>query len=362
MTNHKILIKDISLDDLKGILISNSFESYRAEQIFDEIFLKRTNNFQNMTLIPKELRNFLDDKFLLNDFKSHILRNSIDGSTKFLFTLQDGYAIETVFMPWLDEETGETERNTLCISTMAGCPLDCAFCATAALGYKRKLTGSEIVQQILQAELLIGEKITNIVYMGMGEPLLNFNNTINSIRIITKDKFNLISRKRITLSTAGITNRIIDLTNENLKIKLALSLHATTDLQRTKIMKNATKTSKLNELLDAMEYYYKKTHTKLTYEYIPFDGFNDTKADALRLVKISRRCPSTINIIPFNDISHTNILRKSDFILKPSPQESINNFVNILKDNSVVVNVRKSFGQDIAAACGQLALTEKNKN
>ncbi len=359
MQTQKIAIKDLTLAELKKIIVSSGFEQYRAEQIFDKIYKKRTDSFENMLLIPSKLRDFLAERFQLSDFKDRSMRQSVDGSIKFLFTLLDGNSIETVFMPWLDDETNETIRNTICVSTMAGCPLDCAFCATASLGFRRKLTCSEIIGQIFETEKMTNEKISNVVYMGMGEPLLNYENTIKSIRIITSEKHKLISNRRITVSTAGILKGIEKLAEENLKIKLALSLHATTDEGREKIMKTASKNVKLSEILDALELYYKKSKIKLTFEYIVFDGFNDSREDAIRLAKISRRVPSTINIIPFNDISHTTQIRKTDISLHPASQQKIDAFVDTLRKNGAIVNVRKSFGQDIEAACGQLASSMK---
>ncbi len=353
------LIKDISAEKLKDIIVSWGYNSFRANQILDEIYLKRAESFSSMSLIPKNLRKQLEKNFILNDFVIKTVRKSSDGSIKMLLTLQDGIAIETVIMPQLDNAAGETSRNTLCVSSMAGCPLSCSFCATGALGFKRNLTASEIIGQLLAAEKICGEKITNLVFMGMGEPLLNYENVLASIKILTKKQFKLLSEKRITVSTSGMLSKMYKLAGENMKIKLALSLHGTTDEQRELIMRGASASGKLSELLEAMEHYYRASKMPLTYEYILFDGVNDSANDAERLTKIFRRASSSVNIIPFNDISHTEAFRQSKIKLKPSPSEKKEAFIGILRRNGAAVNVRKSFGADIEAACGQLALSQQ---
>jgi 23S rRNA (adenine2503-C2)-methyltransferase len=259
-------------------------------------------------------------------------------------------------MPWFDEDIDSTERITLCISSMAGCPVECAFCATGTMGLIRNLETAEIIDQILLVQKELNCEITNVVFMGMGEPLLNYKNVVKSLDIMTSEWGLNLSRRKITLSTAGITNRIKQLHKIPKPVKLALSLHATTDDTRSKLIPMAANL-KLAELLSAVEGYYRETKIPVTYEYIPFDGFNDTEADAKRLAKILKRVPSRVNIIPFNDISFA-MPKGFGKELKPTPKDKILHFGDMVRKNGGRVTIRDTFGQDIEAACGQLALSE----
>jgi 23S rRNA (adenine2503-C2)-methyltransferase len=337
-------------------MIENNFEKYRASQIFNGIYVDRVENFNDITTLPSEIRTFLDENFLILSIKPKKVKKSYDGSVKYLFELFDGKSIEAVYMPWYDETDGEIERITLCISSMAGCPVECAFCATGTLGFLRNLETTEIIEQVLYVEKDLNIKITNIVFMGMGEPLLNYNNVIRSINIMTNPKSQLLYRKRITLSTVGITAKIKQLAISENPVKLAISLHATTNGFREKIIPMA-KGVKLNDLMDAVEYYYRQTKMPITYEYIPFENFNDTIEDAKRLAKILKRVPSRVNIIPFNDISFTGAKGITEQ-LKPTTKENILIFGNQIKEFGGSVTIRDTFGTDIEAACGQLALAD----
>lgn len=349
-------IKNYTLANLEKKIIELGYEKYRALQILNGIYVDRVQKFEQISTLPNTLKNILDDTFLINSIKLLKKRQSLDGSIKYLFQLNDGKSIEAVYMPWYDEHNGEIERITLCISTMAGCPVGCAFCATATLGLIRNLDTSEIIDQILFVENDLSIKISNIVFMGMGEPLLNYKNVINSIELLTLPENKLLSRKKITLSTVGITNKIKQLANSRSPVKLAISLHATTNGFREKIIPLA-KSVKINDLMDSIEYYYRKTHLPITYEYIPFENFNDTFEDAKRLAKILKRVPSRVNLIPFNDISFTGVSGLSQ-TLKSSSKEKILEFGNQIKEFGGVVTIRDTFGTDIEAACGQLALNE----
>ncbi len=349
-------IKNYTLANLEKKIIELGYEKYRALQILNGIYVDRVQKFEQISTLPNTLKNILDDTFLINSIKLLKKRQSLDGSIKYLFQLNDGKSIEAVYMPWYDEHNGEIERITLCISTMAGCPVGCAFCATATLGLIRNLDTSEIIDQILFVENDLSIKISNIVFMGMGEPLLNYKNVINSIELLTLPENKLLSRKKITLSTVGITNKIKQLANSRSPVKLAISLHATTNGFREKIIPLA-KSVKINDLMDSIEYYYRKTHLPITYEYIPFENFNDTFEDAKRLAKILKRVPSRVNLIPFNDISFTGVSGLSQ-TLKSSSKEKILEFGNQIKEFGGVVTIRDTFGTDIEAACGQLALKE----
>lgn len=351
----KIHIKNITKVELKIILKEARFEQYRAEQILDEIYIKRTDDFKEMDLLPQKMRTFLENKFTLNSLKINKIRRSEDSSIKFLFDLHDGKSIESVYMPWYDENFEDTSRITLCISSMAGCPVECAFCATGTLGLLRNLEPAEIIDQILMVEKETQKKVTNIVFMGMGEPLLNLKNVKRAIEILIDASNSLISRKRITVSSVGFPGRIIELAESGLKVKLAISLHATTNGTRHKLIP-FLKNIDINDLMDSIEHYYRAVKIPITYEYIMFEGLNDTQDDIKRLIKIARRVPSKVNIIPFNDISFTNPSGLSAE-LKPTSREKINEFAKALKAEKIPVIIRDTFGSDIEAACGQLALS-----
>jgi 23S rRNA (adenine2503-C2)-methyltransferase len=240
---------------------------------------------------------------------------------------------------------------------MSGCSIGCAFCSTGKIGFKKNLEVSEIIDQIFLVEHFLKTKLTNIVIMGMGEPLLNYNNIVSALEILTDPIYELFPRKKITLSTSGIAPRIKQLAKSSRPVKLAISLHATNNQTRNKIMP-INESFPLEILLDAIDEYYKITKLPITYEYIIFEGLNDTQEDIKRLTKIARRVPSRVNIIPFNDISFTKLdgIAKE---LKPASIESMQAFANALRQSGVPSIVRDTFGRDIEAACGQLALSEK---
>ena len=347
-------VKNYNPVELEHVLISAGFEKYRASQLLNGIYVEKSENFHDISTLPIELKDYLRDNFTFNSLKVKRIRKSSDSSVKYLFELADGKSVEAVYMPWFDESDGIIERVTLCISSMAGCPVECAFCATGTMGFIRNLETAEIIDQILFVEKDLNTKITNIVFMGMGEPLLNFNNVAKSIELLTLPQNKMLSRKRITLSTVGITAKIKHLADSKNPVKLAISLHATTNGFREKIIPMA-KGVKLNDLMDAVEYYYRKTKLPITYEYIPFEGMNDSDEDAKRLAKILKRVPSRVNIIPFNDISFTGAGGFSAQ-LKPTKSDRILEFGAAVKSYGGAVTIRDTFGADIEAACGQLAL------
>ena len=353
----KTNIKSLTLQEIESFCIENNIPKFRAEQIFRQIYFSGAESIETMKLITSEIKEKLIENFEFESFKSYKKFISIDGSVKFLFTLLDGNKIEAVYMPWLTDEDDKPERTTLCVSSQVGCAMGCEFCATGTLGLKRNLETDEIVSQILIVEKELKEKITNIVFMGMGEPLLNFKNVITSIEILSDLKIPKIARKKITVSTSGVVPKIYKLAELEKPVKLALSLHATTNGVRDKIIP-LNKKSNISELMDAIEYYYRKTKLPITYEYIPFENLNDTDEDARRLAKICKRVPSRINIIPFNDISFTNpegIAAQ----LKPTSSAEIQRFYSQIRNYGGVATIRDTFGSDIDAACGQLALSEK---
>ena len=344
-------------------LLANEFgtpEKYRAEQLYRWFYARRARSFEEMSDLPRSLTLALGERYTIPSLTTDHISTAADGTKKFLFSLQDGRKIETVLIPSeMRDDHGEHRRKTLCVSTQVGCPLDCKFCATASMKVKRNLTAAEILLQLFEVECATGETVTNLVFMGMGEPMLNYDNVVRALRILTDPKLNLLGKRRITVSTSGIPDGIRALAREGLDVKLALSLHATTNGLRTQLMP-INKRYPLEEVLAAMEDYYRTTGVPITYEYILFKGLNDTEMDAKRLAKIARRVPSKINVIPFHPIDFTDPTGFSA-TLNPAPKEEFDHFLAILKREGAQVMVRSSSGKDIEAACGQLALSELKK-
>jgi len=306
------------------------------------------DSFDEMQNLPKPLREKLTRISSLNTLKyitSEV--SSSTGTSKYIFKTKDGNKIESVLIP-------ESKRNTLCISTQVGCPLDCKFCATGLMGFKKNLSAGEIFDQYkLAAKYNKDKKITNIVYMGMGEPLLNFNETIKSLKIFSDELTTGITPRRITISTAGIAPKIKGLADIGIKVKLALSLHSCFEDVRSKIM-SVNKKYSLKENVEAIKYYTKKSRTKITFEYVMLKDINDREEDINALTKLCRSLPGKVNIISFNSLEHMNPEGVSAKLL-PSSVDRINNFVNELRSNGITVMLRNTQGDDIAAACGQLA-------
>ncbi len=331
--------------------------AYRAKQIYNWMYARRAQGFSEMTQLPVQLRSELERNFTIGSLKLVHQSVSVDGTIKFLFELYDGNQIESVLIPSeMRDEKGDARRKTLCLSTQVGCPLDCKFCATGSMKLKRNLTAAEIILQYFEVERITGERITNVVYMGMGEPMLNYDNVIRSLRILIDPELEIIGSKRITVSTSGLPEEIKKFAHEKLGVKLALSLHATTDDLRSKLMP-INIAHPIKELLGAMDEYYKVTGIPVTYEYILFEGLNDSDADARRLAKMARRMPSKVNVIPFHRIDFTNPTGIGAE-LHPTSDESFIRFNAVLKSEGVHVMVRSSSGEDIEAACGQLALSK----
>lgn len=357
-TSHseKINLKGLDISELEAICSELGIEKFRAKQLFKWIYKKQARSFEEMTDLNKELRARLDKVATLQTITLSHTSHSEDGTIKFLFRLFDGREIETVLIPSeLRDETGEAKRLTLCVSTQVGCPVNCKFCATATLKLKRNLTAGEIVDQFLQAQLHVSKPITNLVFMGMGEPMLNYENVMKSADIFTHPDSELLSAKRITLSTSGFVDGIKRMADEKRQIKLALSLHATTNTLRTSLMP-INKKFDLRALGDAIEYYYRKTKIPITYEYILFDGLNDSFDDAKRLAKFTKRVDSKVNVIPFHPIDFTSPQGLSAD-LQPTSSEKFEEFLTWLRELGAMVMVRSSSGKDINGACGQLALS-----
>jgi 23S rRNA (adenine2503-C2)-methyltransferase len=352
----KINLKGLNLEDIQSIVEELGEKKYRAAQLYCWLYAKAAQNFYEMTDISKEFRIVLSNTSQISNLQTADQSVSADGTIKFLFSLEDGLAIESVLIPSTKKTSGEDKRLTLCVSTQVGCPLDCKFCATGAMGFLRNLTAGEIIDQVIQVQRISAKRITNLVYMGMGEPLLNYENVMKSIDVINDGRGLNIGARHITISTAGYADRIRQLADEERPVKLALSLHSLDNDKRTKLMP-ITKKFPVDTLIEALDYYYHKKRSRPTFEYILFDSFNDTAADIKAFVKLSRRIPCKVNLIPFHSISfmHPSGIGAS---LKPTPAPRIEAFADALREADITVMVRSSSGQDIQAACGQLAVFE----
>lgn len=331
---------------------------FRAEQLFREIYQNRIRTFEDTTTIPKYLREKLAQEYNLHSIETTTAQHSSDGTIKFLFKLINGDAVESVLIPSYDENDEDLKRLTLCVSSQVGCALNCSFCATGKLKLTRNLSAAEIVDQVLFVETYTNMRITNIVFMGMGEPLHNYDNVIKAIDILSNDICTVINRRRITLSTSGLVNKIYQLAELEKPVKLAVSLHATTNGLRQKLMP-INKKWNISALRQAVEFYYKKTGIPITFEYILFDGLNNSDEDAKRLAKFVRSIPSKVNIIPFHEISFI-APDISSLGIKPANTDSLNSFVGKLRELKVNAFLRTSSGFDIDAACGQLAFSERS--
>ena len=336
-------IRSLSLDQIKNFFLENSFNEYRGDQVYSWLWEKSAINFQQMTNLPKSIRSILEDSFVINHIKLHTIQKSKDGTIKNGIKLFDDLIVESVLIP-------TKKRITACISSQVGCSLNCKFCATSRLKRMRNLNPDEIYDQVAliskQSKEYYNRSLTNIVFMGMGEPLMNYKNVIEAIKMITSKKGLGISAKRIVVSTSGIPKMIKKMADENVKFKLAVSLHSAVDSIRTSIMPFNEKMN-LSELKLALKYWYKKTKRIITYEYVVWKGINDTIEDANALVDFCKFAPSKVNLIQYNSIDDNKFSQAS--------KENIDLYQRILEENNINVTIRRSRGQDIDAACGQLA-------
>ncbi len=341
------LIRDLSVEELADYLKANDFPSFRAKQIMDWLWKKNVGSFQEMKNIGKNLQEFLEEHFRINKISIKDQQISKDKTIKCAFEVDAKSVIEGVLIP-------TKKRTTACISSQVGCSLACEFCATGRLKLLRNLTAGEIFDQVFylknEANNRYQKSLSNIVYMGMGEPLLNYKNVLNSIEWICSEDGLGMSPKRITVSTAGISKMIKKLGDDEVRFNLALSLHAANDEKRNKIME-INESNNLESLREALQYFYEKTNSRVTFEYIIFDGFNDEISDARELAEFAKCVPCKINIIEYNPIDGEPF--------KQAESEKVDRFASFLEERNMIVNVRKSRGKDIDAACGQLA--NKNK-
>ncbi|HKL09777.1 MAG TPA: 23S rRNA (adenine(2503)-C(2))-methyltransferase RlmN [Bacteroidales bacterium] len=336
-------VLSLSLDDLKVFLTKNHEKPFRAKQIFEWLWKKSVTDFDEMTNLSKELRVLLKTHFYFQGVEVDQLQVSKDKTIKIAFKLKDGLLVEGVLIP-------VDNRATACISSQVGCSLGCEFCATGKMGLKRNLTVGEIFHQVTEIMKLAQEQydlpLTNIVLMGMGEPLLNYDNVLSAIHHITSENGLGMSPQRITLSTVGLPRMIKKLADDQVKFSLAVSLHSAYNKKRSDFMP-VNKHNSLDDLRDALVYFNQKTGQRITFEYLLMDGINDSLKDAQEFAEYCKNFPVKINVIEYN--------ATRDKRFRKSSNEAFDQFVTFLKSKNLVVNVRRSRGQDIDAACGQLA-------
>ena len=346
----KIDIRSLTENQIIKFFLDKGFDSYRGKQVYEWIWKKSVYSFDDMTNLSKDLRVMLDTHFVINHIEVDKIQKSSDGTIKNAVKLFDDYTVESVLIPTDD-------RTTACVSSQVGCSLDCKFCATSKLKRMRNLNPDEIYDQVVtinnQSLKYFKRPLSNIVFMGMGEPLMNYNNLIESIEKISSDKGLNMSQKRIVVSTSGIPKMIKKLADENLKVNLALSLHSAVEKTRNQIMPFSTKFS-LEDIKESLLYWYSKTKRRITFEYIVWKGINDTVEDVNALVSYCKSIPSKVNLIEYNTIGDKNFISATDNI--------INLYKDLLEKNKITVTVRRSRGKDIDAACGQLANKEVNLN
>jgi 23S rRNA (adenine2503-C2)-methyltransferase len=339
-------IRKLKLDELKTFFAQHGEKPFRAQQVYEWLWNKSAKDFDQMTNLSINLRDLLKTHFTINHIKVDQMQRSADGTIKNAVMLYDGLVVESVLIP-------TEKRITACVSSQVGCSLACKFCATARLKRQRNLSVDEIYDQVVaikeQAELFFGRPLTNIVFMGMGEPLLNYSNVISAIEKITSPKGLNMASKRITVSTVGISKMITKMADDGVKFNLAVSLHAALNSTRSEIMP-INDTNSLEDLGEALRYWYDKTGKKVTYEYVVWKGINDSEAHAQALLKFCKIIPSKVNLIEYNPID--------DGEFQQASESALDMYMDLLERNGITTRIRKSRGKDIDAACGQLA----NKN
>jgi 23S rRNA (adenine2503-C2)-methyltransferase len=347
-TTEKTDIRKLSPAELEGALAGLGQPRFRAKQVREWLWKKGARSFEAMTNLSKELRTQLEERFAIHAIQLDKMQRSVDGTIKSRFRLHDGHLIESVLIP-----APADNRYTVCVSCQVGCSLTCTFCATGRMKRVRNLDPAEIFDQVVmvneQSLNTFGHPLTNVVYMGMGEPLLAYRNVMDSIALLTSPEGLNMSPRRITVSTAGIAKMIRQMADDETRVNLALSLHAADDAKRNQIMP-INEQNNLEALLEALTYFYRKTQNRISYEYIAFQNFNDSLEDAANLARLCRRFPVRINIIEYNPIDGAPFLK--------STEHRIEDFARYLLDRDIMVTVRRSRGKDIDAACGQLANKE----
>jgi 23S rRNA (adenine2503-C2)-methyltransferase len=342
-TGTKRDIRKLSLDELKEFFLQHNEKPFRAQQVHEWLWKKSAKDFDQMTNLSLPVRELLKEHFSINHIRVDNMQRSADGTIKNAVILHDGLIVESVLIP---TET----RITACVSSQVGCSLACQFCATARLKRMRNLEADEIYDQVVaikqQSELFFGRPLTNIVFMGMGEPLLNYNNVMLAIDKITSHKGLSMASKRLTVSTVGIAKMIIKMADDGVKFNLAVSLHSALNHVRSSIMP-INDTNSLEDLGEALKYWYKKTKRKVTYEYVVWKGINDTEEHAQALLKFGKIIPCKVNLIEYNPID--------DGKFQQASENSLAMYMDLLERHGITTRIRKSRGKDIDAACGQLA-------
>lgn len=331
-------IKDYDLVELQNELININEKKFRAEQIFNWIYVEKVKSFDEMTNLSIELRDKLKQNYTMCNYQIIKKQESLDGTKKYLFDVLDGNAIETVLMQY-------HHGKTVCVSSQIGCKMGCKFCASTGVKFIRSLTAGEIVEQIIAVEQDINDKISNIVFMGIGKPLDNYDNVIKAIKILNNQKGLNIGTRHISVSTSGLVPKIYDLANENIQCTLSISLHATTDEKRSSMMPINNKYN-IAELMQACKDYIKITNKRISFEYALAKDNNDNLDDAKKLVKLLHGMLCHVNLIPINKIENGKFSK--------STNENILKFRDYLNKNGIVATVRRELGSDIDAACGQL--------
>lgn len=336
-------IRTLSLDQLKDYFMTLGEKPFRAKQVYDWLWSKNLHSIEEMTNLSKSLRDRISEEYTINPVSVDQLQRSTDGTIKNGVKLHDGLMVESVLIP---TET----RTTACVSSQVGCSLNCEFCATARLKRMRNLEVAEIVDQVAlidsQSKMYFDRPLSNIVFMGMGEPMMNYKNVVESIRKITQPEGLGMSPRRITVSTSGIPKMIKMLADDDLRVKLALSLHSAIEVKRNEIMPFSDKFP-LTDIMESLQYWYKKTNSVITFEYCVWKGINDEDEDIRALIRYCKQVPSKVNLIQYNPIG--------DGKYDKCNKQAEDNYVRQLENAGVTVMIRKSRGGDIDAACGQLA-------
>ncbi len=336
-------IRALTRDQLRDFFVKNGDKAFRGNQVYEWLWQRAAHSFEGMTNLSKDTREMLETNFVINHIKVDQMQRSSDGTIKNAVRLHDDLVVESVLIP-------TKTRTTACVSSQVGCSLDCLFCATSRLKRMRNLNPDEIYDQVVaidnESRLYFDRPLSNIVFMGMGEPLMNYNNVLKAIDKITSPEGLGMSPKRITVSTSGVPKLIRKMADDGVKFKLAVSLHSAIDEIRTSIMPfNAMFT--LSDLRAALVYWYEKTKSRITYEYVVWEGINDKRKDIDALIDFCRFAPSKVNLIEYNPID--------DGVFQQASNKAIDLYVDLLEKNGIVVTVRRSRGKDIDAACGQLA-------
>ena len=339
-------IRALSKEQLREFFVAHGDKAFRGNQVYEWLWSKGAHSFEDMTNVAKATRMMLENNFVINHIKVDAMQRSEDGTVKNAVRLHDGLVVESVLIP-------TNTRTTACVSSQVGCSLDCNFCATARLKRMRNLEPAEIYDQVIaidkESRLYYNHPLSNIVFMGMGEPLMNYNNVLKAIEMITSNEGLGMSPKRIMVSTSGVPKMIKKLADDEVKFKLAVSLHSAIDEIRSKIMPFSA-SFPLADLRESLEYWYRKTKSKISYEYVVWKGINDNKESVDALVKFCKYVPCKVNLIEYNPID--------DGEFQQASEESINAYIKALEATGIVVKVRRSRGKDIDAACGQLANKE----